>query len=74
MYHDGQGATLGQDDSEDASGGVLQTLTSPVTLEVSPVLLGGVALLGLALLISGTKKAAGAVARKGRAVRKALKA
>jgi hypothetical protein len=63
---------LGQDDSD--GDGVLQTINSPVTLQVSPLLLGGVGLLALAFLISGTRKAAGAVSRKGRALRKALRA
>jgi hypothetical protein len=74
MYHNGRGRRLGQDDDSGDATSALSALNSPVTLEVSPLLLGGVGLLALALLLSGTKKAAGAVVRKGRAVRKALKA
>jgi hypothetical protein len=69
MYLNGPIRRLGQDETS-----VLPDLSSPVSISVSPLVLAGAGLLALAFILSGTKKAAGAVVRKGRAVRKALKA
>lgn len=75
-------AGLGQDDTSDYSGlsfsdpfsSAASALTSPVDLSLSPLVIGGVGLLALAMLVTVTQKTGRAVARKSRAVRKALRA
>ena len=66
-----RGRGLGQDDPFTNALNVAQT---PVTLQVSPLLLGGVGLMALALVLRTGQKAGSAVVRKTRAVRRALKA
>jgi hypothetical protein len=75
MYLRAQQKRLGQDET-----GVLSTpgmpdlsfATQPVS--ISPLMLGGIGLLALAYVLSGARRAGGAVSRKARAVRKALRA
>lgn len=66
---------LGQDDgTETGVSSAIGLATSPVSLQVSPLMLAGVGLLAFAAIAHFTRQTAGAVSRKGRAVRKALKA
>lgn len=73
MYRNSQMRRLGQDDSG-LTLPSLDSVAAPVSISVSPLLLGGIGLLGVAILLSSTKKAVVAVTRKGRAVRRALRA
>ena len=52
----------------------LSVVSGPVSVSVSPLMLGGFGLMALAVVLSVTRTAATAVGRKGRAVRRALKA
>jgi hypothetical protein len=73
MYRNAPIRTLGQDDSDPLS--FLQSVTTtPINVSLSPLMIGGLGLLALAFVLSGTKKAAGAVRRKSKAVRRALRA
>ena len=67
---------LGQDVTETSTSpaAVLGLASSPVSLQLSPLMIGGIGLLALAALAHVTRQTTGAVARKSRAVRKALQA
>ena len=71
MYLSSRMRGLGQDDD---STSVLDTVTNPVSLSVSPLMLAGLGLFFFASLAHFTKRTTKAVARKGKAIRKALKA
>jgi hypothetical protein len=70
---------LGQDDGvvyndPGTSPGIsVPDLTTPVNLSVSPLTLAAVGLVGLAWLVSTTKKTGKAIHRKGRAIGRALR-
>lgn len=72
MYLNPRKRRLGQDDTTLPDVGSL--VSTPVSLSISPLMLAGAGLLALAFVLSGAKKAGGAVTRKARAVRKALRA
>lgn len=66
---------LGQDETVPSS--AVDTSTTgaiPATVSISPFTLAGLGLLAFAFVVSTTRRTAKTVARKGRAVRKALKA
>jgi len=71
MYLDAQTRRLG--DPITAALSAAGIATDPVSVSVSPLMLGGLGLLALAVVISLTKKTATAVTRKGRAVSRALR-
>ena len=72
MYLNPPKRRLGQDDSGVSLPDLTSTVTTPVS--ISPLMLGGIGLLALAYVLSGAKRAGAAVSRKGKAVRKALRA
>jgi hypothetical protein len=69
---------LGQDDGTGATAvtpaSVFGLATSPVDLQLSPLMIAGIGLLAFAAVAHFARQTTGAVSRKGRAVRKALKA
>ena len=79
MYLSGKKRALGQVDSSilptlpDLSG-ALSTVSAPVNVSVSPLMLGGLGLLALAVVLHFTKKTAAVVTRKTRAMRRAVRA
>lgn len=73
MYRNVPTRRLGQDD--DSLSAFSDFATSPaVDVSLSPLMLGGLGLLAFALLLQVGKKTTHAVRRKGKALRKALKA
>ena len=79
MYLSGK-KRLGQDSSSfslptlpDLTG-ALSTVNAPVSVSVSPLMLGGLGLLALAVVLHFTKQGAAVVRRKSRSVRRALRA
>lgn len=81
MYLRGaQRVALGQDDGIDAVPSVDSTvatgsvLTNPVSLSVSPLMLAGLGLFFFASLAHFTKRTTGAISRKTKAVKRALRA
>jgi hypothetical protein len=78
MYRNVPKRRLGQDESglpiSDNFGfpDIGSAVSTPVS--ISPLMLGGIGLLALAYVLSGARRAGAAVSRKGKAVRKALRA
>lgn len=82
MYLNGKNRRLGQDEvGTDVSWSEVESVAPPTSpslltapVSISPLWLGGISLLALAFVLHGAKRAGSAVKRKGRAVRKALRA
>jgi hypothetical protein len=72
MYRNVPIRRLGQDDDDSGPPSIGSWVSTPVS--ISPLVLTGISLLGLAFVFSSARQAGRAAKRKAKAVRRALKA